>query len=228
MSLRLLGKLLLCGLAILPLQARGGSKTPMKALLKEEDSYTRLVNKHKRLKKKNGWYFGMGLGMIHIKKDYKNTQLESFPVIVSFKGGLQTFFEHYVGIRVFFGLDLASSEATWRFRYNPSKSFYGVLSAGLEIPIEFSLTRSYKHFLGLYGGAGVGAVAYADDANFQMKNRDAVYAFGLIIQAGVALTLYSKHRIEVGFKILPTDKSASASKRFETSQMFNVMYLYKF
>ncbi|WP_235852258.1 outer membrane beta-barrel protein [Helicobacter mehlei] len=166
--------------------------------------------------------------MINIKKDYQNTKLENFPIILSLKGGLQTFFEHYVGIRVFFALDLATSKANWLFKTTPSTSFYGVASAGFEIPMEFSLTRSFKHFWGFYGGLGAGGVFYADNANFQIRNKQAIYAFGLVIQGGMTLTLYSKHRIEAGFKVLPTDKSAQDSNSFETSLMFNLMYLYKF
>ncbi|CCB79769.1 putative outer membrane protein [Helicobacter bizzozeronii CIII-1] len=229
MHLCLLKKLLGCGLLVLPLLAKN-SKLPksLETLLKEEDSYTRLVNKHRRLKQKNGGYFGVGLGMINIKKNYKNTKLESFPIILSLKGGLQTFFEHYVGIRVFFALDLATSKANWLFKATPSTSFFGMASAGFEIPMEFSLTRSFKHFLGFYGGVGAGAVIYADRANFQIRNKQAIYDFGLVIQGGMVLTLYSKHRIEAGFKVLPADKNTQDSQRFATSLMFSLMYLYKF
>nr|SFZ71985.1 OMP190 [Helicobacter bizzozeronii] len=133
-----------------------------------------------------------------------------------------------MGIRVFFSLDLATSKANWLFKATPSTSFFGRASAGFEIPREFSWPRSFKHFLGFYGGVGAGAVIYADRANFQIRNKQAIYDFGLVIQGGMVLTLYSKHRIEAGFKVLPTDKSAQDSKSFETSLMFNLMYLYKF
>ncbi|BDQ29747.1 hypothetical protein ASB7_15840 [Helicobacter ailurogastricus] len=69
---------------------------------------------------------------------------------------------------------------------------------------------------------------YMDNGQFQLRNQQEIKTFGLIIQAGAALTLFSKHRIELGFKILPTNKTLLASDRFETSQMFNVVYLYKF
>ncbi|WP_233707474.1 cation:proton antiporter domain-containing protein [Helicobacter bizzozeronii] len=161
---------------VLPLLAKN-SKLPksLETLLKEEDSYTRLVNKHRRLKQKNGGYFGVGLGMINIKKDYKNTKLESFPIVLSLKGGLQTFFEHYVGIRVFFALDLATSKANWLFKATPSTSFFGMASAGFEIPMEFSLTRSFKHFLGFYGGVGGGGVGSS-------------WGFSLVVSMGFSLS----------------------------------------
>nr|SFZ73002.1 OMP523 [Helicobacter salomonis]SFZ73076.1 OMP1203 [Helicobacter salomonis] len=196
--------------------------------LQEQDTYTRLYNQYQQLKMKNGGYFGMGFGVINIKKDYKNTKLESFPAILSVKGGLQTFFRNYIGLRGFLALDLATSRVNWRSKYNPSNSFYGVVSIGLEIPLEISLSHSYKHFLGLYGGVGMGAVLYADNANFSLKDKHFIYTAGLIAQGGITLTLYTKHRIELGVKLLPTNKTLLASERFETSLMFNCMYLYKF
>ncbi|WP_382262334.1 outer membrane beta-barrel protein [Helicobacter baculiformis] len=196
--------------------------------LKEQDTYARLYNQRQQLKLKNGGYFGIGFGVISIKKDYKNTKLESFPVILSLKGGLQTFFKNYIGIRGFMALDLATSEVNWQSRFNPSDSFYGMASVGLEIPMEISLTRSYKHFLGVYGGIGLGAVLYADNANFSFRNKQFIYTAGLIAQGGITLTLYTKHRIEAGLKLLPTNKTLLASERFETSLMFHCMYIYKF
>ncbi|BCD49406.1 hypothetical protein NHP194004_08530 [Helicobacter suis] len=75
-------------------------------------------------------------------------------------------------------------------------------------------------------GVGAGFMIYMDNEQFQIGNE--VKAFGVVAQAGISLTLYSKHRIEAGFKILPTDKSLPDSKYFKTSEMFNIMYLYKF
>ncbi|CCF80734.1 hypothetical protein HBZS_111830 [Helicobacter bizzozeronii CCUG 35545] len=63
MRLCLLKKLLGCGLLVLPLLAKN-SKLPksLETLLKEEDSYTRLVNKHRRLKQKKRRVFWCGSG----------------------------------------------------------------------------------------------------------------------------------------------------------------------
>ncbi|GMB91803.1 Predicted membrane protein [Helicobacter ailurogastricus] len=211
-----------------PLQAQTDAKKFLKSLQKEARLYERLKNKQKQRKAKDGGFFGMGFGMIDIKKDTAQGKTQTFPVILSFKGGYQSFFSSLVGLKVFAALDLATSEVNWRFNKPRQDSFYGVASAGLEIPIEFSLTPSYQHFLGFYAGVGGGAVIYMDNGQFQLRNQQEIKTFGLIIQAGVALTLFSKHRIELGFKILPTNKTLLASDRFETSQMFNVVYLYKF
>ncbi|CRF47290.1 Chemotactic transducer-related protein [Helicobacter heilmannii] len=229
--MRFLGFLLCCfGIVwlVLPLQAQTDSKKFLQSLHKEEELYQRLQNKQKQRRAKDGGFFGIGFGMIDIKKDTKQGKSQTFPVILSFKGGYQSYFSNFIGLKVFAALDLATSEINWQANNPHTNSFYGVASAGLEIPIEFSLTPSYKHFLGFYAGVGGGAVIYMDNDQFQMRNKQEIKTFGLIIQAGVALTLFSKHRIEVGFKILPTNKTLLASKRFETSQMFNVVYLYKF
>ncbi|WP_260321586.1 MULTISPECIES: outer membrane protein [unclassified Helicobacter] len=210
------------------LQAQTDSKKFLKSLQKEARLYERLQNKQKQRRAKDGGFFGMGLGVIDIKKESKQGKSQTFPIVLSFKGGYQSYFSSFIGLRVFAALDLATSVVNWDFNKPPSNSFYGVVSAGLELPIEFSLTPSYQHFLGFYAGVGGGAVIYMDNDQFQMRNKQEIKTFGVIIQAGVALTLFSKHRIEVGFKILPTNKTLLASKRFETSQMFNVVYLYKF
>ncbi|WP_233704385.1 outer membrane beta-barrel protein [Helicobacter cynogastricus] len=199
-----------------------------KIWIKEQDTYTRLYNQRKQLRLKNGGYFGMGFGAVEIEKDYQNTKLKSFPAILSAKGGMQTFFKDYIGIRAFIALDLATSKVNWQSKPNLSNSFYGVASVGLEIPLEFPLTHSYKHYLGVYAGVGFGVALYTDDADFSFKKHNDIHTAGLIAQAGVALTLYNKHRIEVGLKLLPTNKTLLASDRFQTSLMLSCMYLYKF
>ncbi|BEG56705.1 Predicted membrane protein [Helicobacter sp. NHP21005] len=228
--MRSLGLLVCLGVVWLasPLQAQTDTKKFLKSLQKEVRLYERLQNKQKQHKAKDGGFFGMGFGMIDIKKDSKQGKSQTFPIVLSFKGGYQSYFSSFIGLKVFAALDLATSVVNWDFNKPPSNSFYGVASAGLEIPIEFSLTPSYQHFLGFYAGVGGGAVIYMDNDQFQMRNKQEIKTFGVIIQAGAALTLFSKHRIEVGFKILPTNKTLLASQRFETSQMFNVVYLYRF
>ncbi|WP_233705634.1 outer membrane beta-barrel protein [Helicobacter felis] len=199
-----------------------------KIWIKEQDTYTRLYNQREQLKLKNGGYFGMGFGAIKIQKDYQNTKIESFPAILSAKGGMQTFFKNYIGIRAFIALDLATSKANWQSKPNPSNSFLGVASIGLEIPLEIHLTRSYKHYIGVYGGIGLGAVLYTDNANFSFAKHGAIHTAGLIAQGGVFLTFYNKHRLELGLKLLPTSRTLLNSDSFQTSLLYNCMYLYKF
>ncbi|WP_240328914.1 outer membrane beta-barrel protein [Helicobacter suis] len=187
-----------------------------------------MYNKQKQLKAKNGGFFGGGLGTLSIKAGTNNSSPQNFPIVLSFKGGFQSYFNNSVGLKIFAALDLATSEANWQFNNPRTNSFFGMVSAGLSLPIEFSLTRSYQHFLGFYGGVGAGFMLYMDNEQFQIRNKEEVKAFGVVAQAGISLTLYSKHRIEAGFKILPTDKSLPDSKYFKTSEMFNIMYLYKF
>ncbi|EFX41752.1 outer membrane protein [Helicobacter suis HS5] len=213
-------------LALSFLGAKSHSNKLLKSLSKERNRFTSLYNKQKQLKAKNGGFFGMGLGTLSIKAGTSNSPSQNFPIVLSFKGGFQSYFNNSIGLKVFAALDLATSEANWQFNNPRTHSFFGMVSAGLSLPIEFSLTRSYQHFLGFYGGVGAGFMIYMDNEQFQIGNE--VKAFGVVAQAGISLTLYSKHHIEAGFKILPTDKSLPDSKYFKTSEMFNIMYLYKF
>ncbi|PAF52339.1 hypothetical protein BKH44_02795 [Helicobacter sp. 13S00477-4] len=183
--------------------------------------------KQKLIRAKSGQYVGVGIGGFEVKKDYNNQNQINTPMILSLKTGVQTFFNKNIGIRGFFGLDMGTGLLNYYFSKDPSKSFYSMLSLGIDMIAEFPLSRSYKHFLGAFVGIGGGATIYTDNDNFSLF-KNAVYAAGLMIEGGITLSIFVKHRIEFGLKILPTSKSLLNNKRFETSLMPYVMYNYKF
>ncbi|PAF47816.1 hypothetical protein BKH46_03010 [Helicobacter sp. 12S02634-8] len=179
------------------------------------------------IKEKSGRYFGVGLGGFQIKKNYQGTFIQSYPAALLLKGGVQTFFNKNIGIRGFFAFDVATGLVNYALTKDPSDSFYAMLSLGIDLIGEFPLGNSYKHFLGVFAGVGGGATIYTDNQNFSLFKK-AIYAGGVMIEGGVSLDIFIKHRIEIGLKVLPTAKTLLNNREFETSIMPYVMYNYQF
>ncbi|AFI03609.1 outer membrane protein [Helicobacter cetorum MIT 00-7128] len=191
-----------------------------------EALYKSIINRQRLTRKKSGWYFGTGFGVLDAIKDYQGKEVKNFIATLNLKTGVQSFFKRYVGVRGFFAWDLGTGKVNYQSHSDPTNSFFTMLSVGMDIIMEFPL-GSYKYYLGAFGGAGGGVVVYADNENFKLI-KHAAYAGGLTIDGGISLTLFLRHRIEWGFKILPTARMLSKSERFETSAMFYMMYNYKF
>lgn len=183
--------------------------------------------KQRLIRKKSGKYLGVGLGVFQITKTYNQKSQESLPAMLSLKTGSQTFFNKNIGIRGFFGLDMATGFVNYQLAKDPSNSFFTMISLGIDVIAEFPLTQSYKHFLGIFAGLGGGALIYADNENFKLIKKS-IYTAGFLLEAGVTLDIFVKHRIEIGVKILPTSKTLLNNQNFQTSLMPYVMYNYKF
>lgn len=183
--------------------------------------------KQRLIRKKSGKYLGVGLGIFQITKTYNQKSQESLPAMLSLKTGSQTFFNKNIGIRGFFGLDMATGFVNYQLAKDPSNSFFTMISLGIDVIAEFPLTQSYKHFLGIFAGLGGGALIYADNENFKLIKKS-IYTAGFLLEAGVTLDIFVKHRIEIGVKILPTSKTLLNNQNFQTSLMPYVMYNYKF
>lgn len=183
--------------------------------------------KQRLIRKKSGKYLGVGLGVFQITKTYNQKSQESLPAMLSLKTGSQTFFNKNIGIRGFFGLDMATGFVNYQLAKDPSSSFFTMISLGIDVIAEFPLTQSYKHFLGIFAGLGGGALIYADNENFKLIKKS-IYTAGFLLEAGVTLDIFVKHRIEIGVKILPTSKTLLNNQNFQTSLMPYVMYNYKF
>lgn len=183
--------------------------------------------KQRLIRKKSGKYLGVGLGVFQITKTYNQKSQESLPAMLSLKTGSQTFFNKNIGIRGFFGLDMATGFVNYQLAKDPSNSFFTMISLGIDVIAEFPLTQSYKHFLGIFAGLGGGALIYADNENFKLIKKS-IYTAGFLLEAGVTLDIFVKHRIEIGVKILPTPKTLLNNQNFQTSLMPYVMYNYKF
>lgn len=204
-------------------------ETPQQTKIYKNEGYgvAQIREKQRLIRKKSGKYLGVGLGVFQITKTYNQKSQESLPAMLSLKTGSQTFFNKNIGIRGFFGLDMATGFVNYQLAKDPSSSFFTMISLGIDVIAEFPLTQSYKHFLGIFAGLGGGALIYADNENFKLIKKS-IYTAGFLLEAGVTLDIFVKHRIEVGVKILPTSKTLLNNQNFQTSLMPYVMYNYKF
>ncbi|UOS37962.1 outer membrane protein [Helicobacter pylori] len=145
---------------------------------------------------------------------FKNNININAPVsMISVKFGYQKYFVPYFGTR-FYG-DLLLGGGALKENALKQGSFIYVLGAMntdllFDIPLDF---KTKKHFLGVYAGFGIGLMLYQDKPN--QNGRDLVvggysspnFLWKSLIEVdytfnvGVSLTLYRKHRLEIGTKL---------------------------
>ncbi|GAA7231672.1 outer membrane beta-barrel protein [Helicobacter pylori] len=147
---------------------------------------------------------------------FKNNININAPVsMISVKFGYQKYFVPYFGTR-FYGDLLLGGGALKEDAFKQSVgSFIYVLGAVntdllFDMPLDF---KTKKHFLGVYAGFGIGLMLYQDKPN--QNGRDLVvggysspnFLWKSLIEVdytfnvGVSLTLYRKHRLEIGTKL---------------------------
>ncbi|WP_120845995.1 outer membrane beta-barrel protein [Helicobacter pylori] len=145
---------------------------------------------------------------------FKNNISLNAPVsMISVKFGYQKYFVPYFGTR-FYG-DLLLGGGALKENALKQGSFFYVLGAVntdllFDMPLDF---KTKKHFLGVYAGFGIGLMLYQDKPN--QNGRDLVvggysspnFLWKSLIEVdytfnvGVSLTLYRKHRLEIGTKL---------------------------
>ncbi|GHQ73674.1 membrane protein [Helicobacter pylori] len=145
---------------------------------------------------------------------FKNNIKINAPVsMISVKFGYQKYFVPYFGTR-FYG-DLLLGGGALKENALKQGSFIYVLGAVntdllFDMPLDF---KTKKHFLGVYAGFGIGLMLYQDKPN--QNGRDLVvggysspnFLWKSLIEVdytfnvGVSLTLYRKHRLEIGTKL---------------------------
>ncbi len=145
---------------------------------------------------------------------FKNNIKINAPVsMISVKFGYQKYFVPYFGTR-FYG-DLLLGGGALKENALKQGSFIYVLGAMntdllFDMPLDF---KTKKHFLGVYAGFGIGLMLYQDKPNQNGRNLvvggysspnflwksliEVDYTFNM----GVSLTLYRKHRLEIGTKL---------------------------
>lgn len=145
---------------------------------------------------------------------FKNNININAPVsMISVKFGYQKYFVPYFGTR-FYG-DLLLGGGALKEKALKQGSFIYILGAMntdllFDMPLDF---KTKKHFLGVYAGFGIGLMLYQDKPN--QNGRDLVvggysspnFLWKSLIEVdytfnvGVSLTLYRKHRLEIGTKL---------------------------
>ncbi len=144
-----------------------------------------------------------------------NININALVSMISAKFGYQKYFVPYFGTRFYGDLLLGGGALKENALKQPVGSFFYVLGAMntdllFDMPLDF---KTKKHFLGVYAGFGIGLMLYQDKLN--QNGRDLVvggysspnFLWKSLIEVdytfnvGVSLTLYRKHRLEIGTKL---------------------------
>lgn len=147
---------------------------------------------------------------------FKNNIKINAPVsMISVKFGYQKYFVPYFGTRFYGDLLLGGGALKENVLKQSVGSFIYVLGAVntdllFDMPLDF---KTKKHFLGVYAGFGIGLMLYQDKPNQNGRNLvvggysspnflwKSLIEVDYTFNVGVSLTLYRKHRLEIGTKL---------------------------
>ncbi|MGL2623020.1 outer membrane beta-barrel protein [Helicobacter pylori] len=147
---------------------------------------------------------------------FKNNININAPVsMISTKFGYQKYFVPYFGTRFYGDLLLGGGVLKEDASKQSVGSFIYVLGAVntdllFDMPLDF---KTKKHFLGVYVGFGIGLMLYQDKPNQNGRNLvvggysspnflwKSLIEVDYTFNVGVSLTLYRKHRLEIGTKL---------------------------
>ncbi|PDW21080.1 hypothetical protein BB477_01665 [Helicobacter pylori] len=147
---------------------------------------------------------------------FKNNININAPVsMISVKFGYQKYFVPYFGTRFYGDLLLGGGALKENALKQPVGSFFYILGAMntdllFDMPLNF---KTKKHFLGVYAGFGIGLMLYQDKPNQNGRNLvvggysspnflwKSLIEVDYTFNVGVSLTLYRKHRLEIGTKL---------------------------
>ncbi len=147
---------------------------------------------------------------------FKNNININAPVsMISVKFGYQKYFVPYFGTRFYGDLLLGGGVLKEDALKQAVGSFIYVLGAVntdllFDMPLDF---KTKKHFLGVYAGFGIGLMLYQDKPNQNGRNLvvggysspnflwKSLIEVDYTFNVGVSLTLYRKHRLEIGTKL---------------------------
>ncbi|WP_367696939.1 outer membrane beta-barrel protein [Helicobacter pylori] len=147
---------------------------------------------------------------------FKNNIKINAPVsMISVKFGYQKYFVPYFGTRFYGDLLLGGGVLKENALKQSVGSFIYVLGAFntdllFDMPLDF---KTKKHFLGVYAGFGIGLMLYQDKPNQNGRNLvmggysspnflwKSLIEVDYTFNVGVSLTLYRKHRLEIGTKL---------------------------
>ncbi len=147
---------------------------------------------------------------------FKNNININAPVsMISAKFGYQKYFVPYFGTRFYGDLLLGGGVLKEDASKQSVGSFIYVLGAVntdllFDMPLDF---KTKKHFLGVYAGFEIGLMLYQDKPNQNGRNLvvggysspnflwKSLIEVDYTFNVGVSLTLYRKHRLEIGTKL---------------------------
>ncbi len=144
-----------------------------------------------------------------------NMDIDASISMISVKFGYQKYFVPYFGTRFYGDLLLGGGALKENALKQPVGSFFYVLGAMntdllFDMPLDF---KTKKHYLGVYAGFGIGLMLYQDKPNQNGRNLvvggysspnflwKSLIEVDYTFNVGVSLTLYRKHRLEIGTKL---------------------------
>ncbi|WP_233712850.1 hypothetical protein [Helicobacter sp. 'CLO3_human'] len=161
-------------------------------------------------RQKSGKYISASLGTSFISGygDFMNIPT------VGVRAGVVSFFNRYVGVRGFFGVDVGF----WRY-----SGVLGMVSLGIDAIAEFPLSKKRLVFMGGLLGIGGDAYFYYDKRDYNsfdnMRKTGEVF-----MQAGITMMLGKRNRVQAIYRFLPARRAAN----FSPLGIVMLEYMFKF
>ncbi|WP_285650965.1 outer membrane beta-barrel protein [Helicobacter ailurogastricus] len=171
----------------------------------------------KMAKKKSGVFLGFVLAETNLKVN--GITNKGFPLLYGVRVGYQKYLgRSEVGGLRFYGEYLGGVAQS--VLQAGQTSSYQVATMNLDLVMDKPIDEHKKYAVGVFGGLGVGWNGYKDYPN--AKNNP--NGFGLLVNLGVALTLNTRHRIELALKIPPLKYSHAFSYSFAGGNIYYISY----
>nr|SFZ71442.1 OMP1321 [Helicobacter baculiformis] len=167
-------------------------------------------------RQKSGPFIGLLLAQARVKVD--GTSNGSLPLLYGLKAGYQKCIRSDVGGLRVYGEYMGGVN---RSVLKPEQSSsYQIVSFNVDLVMDKSMDKKKKYAIGVFGGLGVGWSAYKDYPS-ALHNPN---SFGLVVNLGVALTLDTRHRIELALKIPPLKTTHAFSYSFVSGNAYYISY----
>ncbi|GMB92959.1 hypothetical protein NHP200010_06700 [Helicobacter bizzozeronii] len=167
-------------------------------------------------KRKSGVFMGVVLAELNLKVD--GVSNGSFPLLYGVRVGYQQYLKGgVVGLR-YYG-EYLGGVAGSVLKDNQSSS-YQIASLNVDLVMDKPIDAERKYAIGVFGGLGLGWNGYKD---YPKATRNP-NGFGVIVNFGVAITLNTKHRIELALKIPPLKSTHAFSYSLTSGNIYYISY----
>ncbi|WP_235853030.1 outer membrane beta-barrel protein [Helicobacter labacensis] len=99
-------------------------------------------------------------------------------------------------------------------------SSYQLASLNVDLVMDKSIDAHKKYAIGVFGGLGVGWSGYKDYPRAPHNPN----GFGLVVNLGIAMTLNTRHRIELALKVPPLKSTHAFSYAFSSGNIYYISY----
>lgn len=204
---------------------------------------------------KSGFFIGLGLGGTDLFNISKDTTSVSNSLLLSLRGGYQSFFNQYFGTRIYgsifgntlnnlYDYQIRSGESLpVSIGGKPVSSLYLLGNLSADLLLEFPLDYAFSTYIGGFIGVNIGAMYYK---NYKVLSRGVLYPADYLwkhlfqieysINIGINLTINNSNRIEThisapfAYLQLPglSLTANNESVLFNRSYIFMISYNYIF